>query len=105
MQMSRYPDYVCEECVSLAVDENGNSVSFSNEDVYGGLIGHVVDARTGKALENDFMTAKPEFLIRGVPCYASEAHFGGVVIRPKTRRQESPALRGDEWGSCTESDC
>ncbi len=84
--MSRYPDYVCEACTSFAGDENGNSVTFSNEDIFGGLIGYVVDGNTGKALESDLMTAKPEFQIRGVRCYAAEAHFGGVVIRPKTLR-------------------
>ncbi len=80
--MTRYPDYVCEECACLAVDENVNSVSFSNEDIYGGLKGYVRDAVTGRAIYSRAITAKPEFMIRDINCYASEAHFGGIVIRP-----------------------
>jgi hypothetical protein len=80
--MSRYPNYVCGDCIGAAVDEHGRLVSFANEDISGGLIGLVRDENSGKFVESKELTADPVFFIRGTSCYAAEAHFGGVVVRP-----------------------
>lgn len=85
MPMSRYPDYVCENCFRQATTTDGVPVDFANEDLSGGLIGFVRDTRTGMFVEDEALTANPIVLIRGIECYADEAHFGGIVIRP-TRR-------------------
>ena len=85
MPMSRYPDYVCETCFQQATNQDGLSVDFANEDISGGLIGYVLDARSKKFVRDENLTTNPVVLIRGIECYADEAHFGGIVIRP-TRR-------------------
>jgi hypothetical protein len=82
MQMSRYPDYICEECLGRAVDAEGLRVDFANQDLLGGLIGYKQDPASGKFVENLDLTQNPEFFIDGIRCRAAEAHFGGVVVRP-----------------------
>lgn len=79
---NRYPDYVCETCFQQATTPDGVPVDFANEDLSGGLIGFVRDTRTGMFVEDKALTANPIVLIRGIECYADEAHFGGIVIRP-----------------------
>lgn len=85
MPMSRYPDYVCETCCQQATNQDGLPVDFTNEDISGGLIGYVLEARSKKFVRDENLTANPVVLIRGIESYADEAHFGGIVIRP-TRR-------------------
>lgn len=80
--IQRYPDYVCDECVVKAKDRQGRSVSFANQDISGGLIGFVKDPVTGFFNEDSALTANPTVLIEGIECYADEAKFGGIVIRP-----------------------
>jgi hypothetical protein len=88
--MTRYLDYVCWPCIEGATNLDGIPVNFANEGISGGLIGFVRDPRTGMFVEDKALTANPIVLIRGIECYADEAHFGGIVIRP-TRRSESLA--------------
>lgn len=61
----RYPDYVCDSCQQRMVDADLNPIRFYNTDISGGL---EPDERA---------------FIDGKEVYASEAHFGGVVIRLK----------------------
>ena len=71
----RYPDYVCEVCVAEAVDEDGRSLAFFNTGLGGGFGARVVATGETRASHACF--------IRGVPCYADEARFGGIVVRPR----------------------
>jgi hypothetical protein len=71
----RYPDYVCDDCYVTATDNNGRKLDFYNTNVLGGYEALFPD--TGEPYHSHVC------YIRGVECYADEARFGGIVIRPK----------------------
>lgn len=71
----RYPDCLCPDCVSLASDEAGGLLLFQNTSISGGFAASVAD--TGEAHDSHVC------FVRGVRCWADEAHFGGVVIQPQ----------------------
>jgi hypothetical protein len=70
----RYPDYVCDDCAALAVDEQGRKLAFFNTSMSGGF-----EARYADTDETRF---SHDCFVRGVRCRADEAYFGGIVIRP-----------------------
>lgn len=70
----RYQNYICGDCVNQAKSEDGRPVKFYNEDVSGGCV--------GKYLDNDTDYKGNILYVNGIKCYAQEAHFGGIVIRP-----------------------
>ncbi len=70
---ARYPNYVCHECYTLAVDEYGRSLKFSNVSFSGGFIARYAD--TGEERDNHIC------YIDGIKCWADEAHMGGTIIR------------------------
>jgi hypothetical protein len=72
--MPRYPRYVCPDCAKRTADARGRQVVFFNLSLGGGFGGQV--AGTGEPY-----TAH-ECFIDGIPCWADEAHFGGIVIQP-----------------------
>ena len=66
----RYPRYVCHWCTLSTTDVNGKTLSVSNADILGcGVMVDGVEVESGH----------PVF-VKGVPCSASEAYFGGIVI-------------------------
>lgn len=71
---ARYPNYICGSCVDKAQSEDGRPVKFYNEDISGGCRGEYAD--TKETYEGDIL------YVNGIKCYADEAHFGGIVIRP-----------------------
>jgi hypothetical protein len=71
---SRYPDYVCAECVADAKDGAGCQVDFQNTALTGGY--EAVNVATGEKSDSH------SCFIRGIECYADEAKFGGIVVRP-----------------------
>lgn len=71
---SRYPNYLCGDCVDKAQSEDGQLVKFYNIDFGGGCVGEYAATKT-KYYSNIVY-------VNGVKCYASEAHFGGIVVRP-----------------------
>jgi ADP-ribosyl-[dinitrogen reductase] hydrolase len=71
----RYPDYVCRECTTVVTTLDGVPVSMSNQSLSGGF--SMRDAETREQLA----TGSAIVLVRGVRCYASEAHMGGIVVR------------------------
>lgn len=76
---SRYPSIACPSCVEKAVDSNGNIVRFENIDELGGFVSMHYD-------NNKNLIRKDEdhiCFINGIACYADEARFGGIVIKPK----------------------
>ncbi len=71
---SRYPNYICQSCVSKTTDQDGKTVSFHNESILGhGCVG---------VYQSGMKYNSNECYIDGVKCYAEEAYFGGIVLRP-----------------------
>jgi hypothetical protein len=73
-QTPRYPDALCAECVKLAVDDRGRALRFYNQSLSGGFEAH---------REDGTRSTEHVCFVRGVRCWADEAHFGGIVIRPR----------------------
>lgn len=71
----RYHDYLCRGCADEVHDSEGRPLEFFNTDFSGGLSARYAD--TGEPYPH------AACVVRGHLCYASEARFGGVVIRPK----------------------
>ena len=57
----RYPNYVCEVCMSEGVEVNGKVIPKNEIDVYSNLT----------------LACK----VKGVICNAQEARFGGIVVQ------------------------
>jgi len=69
----RYRNYICFECCSKAVDENGRKLGFGNESLSGGFVAWYVDTNEPRDTHICY--------IDGIACWADEAHMGGIVIR------------------------
>ncbi len=66
----RYPRYVCHWCTLSTTDLHGKTISVYNADILGcGVMVDGVEVESGHAV-----------WVKGVPCTASEAYFGGIVI-------------------------
>ena len=65
----------------MAVSETGRRLSFSNIDFSGGFEAVFTDTAEKHASHVCY--------VRGVRCWADEAHFGGIVIQPETEQQAS----------------
>ena len=74
---ARYPDYICQSCASHLTDANGRKVEFFNIDMSGGCQG--VFADTGEPYLSSLCFAG------AMQCWADEARFGGIVVRPAPR--------------------
>ncbi len=77
---SRYPSIACRSCIKMAVDSYGKNVRFENVDAFGGFVAIHCD-------QNENIIRKDEdhiCFINGIACYADEARFGGIVIKPKS---------------------
>ncbi|RYU90699.1 hypothetical protein EWM62_08615 [Mucilaginibacter terrigena] len=78
----RYPDYVCKKCVELAIDKGGKSVTFFNITDSG-------HGCQGKYVDDGKLCRGTTCFIKGVRCFAEEAYFGGIVIRPFKRNRKA----------------
>jgi len=78
----RYPDYVCSKCVLLATDKSGNPITFVNITESG-------QGYQGKYSANGNLYRGSICYIKGVKCFADEAYFGGIVIRPFKRSRKT----------------
>ena len=58
---SRYPKYLCGDCMELIVDNNGKKVEFTKPEEYDSTV----------------------YYLDGVAYFAEEAHMGGIVIQLK----------------------
>ena len=72
--LARYPEYLCEECVGKATDEEGRSLAFSNVSPTGGFEAVVRDS--GETRDSHIC------FVDGWRCWADEARFGGIVVQP-----------------------
>ena len=70
----RYPRYVCTDCYGKTEDENGRLLSFTNVSLSGGFAAMYRDTHEERESHVCY--------IRGVRCWADEAHMGGIVIQP-----------------------
>ncbi len=68
----RYPRALCPVCVLEAVDGAGHEVRFVNTSIDGGFEAHHADGRR----DDDHAC-----FVRGAPCHADEAYFGGIVVQ------------------------
>jgi len=75
-QSPRYPRYLCDDCAALACDESSRALTFANICIGGAF--QATDADTGEVHPSHLC------FVRGVPCPADEARFGGIVIQPHT---------------------
>lgn len=71
--IERYPNYVCNKCTEEATDENGLSLTFTNEDLSGGFIAFY--SKTKEKYNSHIC------FIRGIKCIADEARFGRIVVQ------------------------
>ena len=71
----RYPKYVCPECAEKTCDAGGRRVAFQNLDFAGGCGGFYPDTKEKYPSQDCY--------IDGIPCYADEARFGGIVVQVK----------------------
>ena len=72
--VTRYPDYVCENCINRATDANGRAITFQNDNPLGfGVIAKYQDSE--ECCESEHC------VIDGVECKANEVRFGGIVIQ------------------------
>jgi hypothetical protein len=78
----RYPDHVCAECVARAVDETGRPIHFFNPGLLGGFGAAYRDTKEPRDSQVCF--------IDGVRCWADEARFGGIVVRPRPEQPPAP---------------
>lgn len=69
----RYPRCVCQDCAARAQSKDGRSIKFFNEGLSGGFVAQYAD--TGEPYPDH------ECFIDGIPCYADEARYGGIVIQ------------------------
>jgi hypothetical protein len=98
---SRYLEkpLICGKCFteSPPVDQDGNKISFNNIDMSGGLMSITVlpDGST-----KDIMYPKDQFFVKGRPCRAGEARFGGVyhyAVLDEVELKEFNELPKDEY--------
>jgi len=77
-QSERYFDALCWACVERATDAAGRRVALYNADLMGGFEAVHADDHTpcGSVTQSGLV------LIDGVSFQASEARFGGIVVRP-----------------------
>ncbi|HVW96018.1 MAG TPA: hypothetical protein VHA56_08625 [Mucilaginibacter sp.] len=75
----RYPDYVCRKCVELATDKDGKQVAFYNITIDG-------HGCQGKYVTGGKLYRGTTCFIKEIKCFADEAYFGGIVIRPFKRK-------------------
>ena len=70
LSFERYPDMICNQCVELAVNKNGDSIKFYNIDPSGGFM----------SIVNNIKGKEHECYINNQKCLANESRFGGIVV-------------------------
>ena len=86
--LSRYPDYLCRDCVGRARTEDGRPLRLVNTTDEGtGFAARYAD--TGELCEEATLTHVVYF--DGVQCRADEGRLGGVVVQaqPTTGSRQS----------------
>jgi hypothetical protein len=77
----RYPNLLCGACESLAQDEQGRAMRFSNETMLAaGFIAEVDDNGVGHRVDGG-ATYEANCWVNGRRCVAGEHRFGGIVVQ------------------------
>jgi len=74
--VERYPRYVCPACAARASSADGRRLCFGNLGFGGGFVATYADTGERYADGGDCR-------IDGIPCFAAEARFGGIVIQTR----------------------
>ncbi len=77
--LSRYPDYLCRDCVGRASTEDGRRLDLVNTSAGGGFAARYAD--DGELCEEVTLTHVVH--VDGIRCWADEARFGGIVVQPR----------------------
>ena len=78
-ESSRYPRYLCEQCVAKALSADGRPLAFFNAGPSGGFAASYAD--TGEAYWSH------DCFVDGTKCRADEAYMGGIVVEVRPRPQ------------------
>jgi 5'-nucleotidase len=79
---SRYPSYICPDCVATAQSRDDRPVRFFNEDISGGFVASHGD--TNEKSEDHIC------YINRIKCRADEAYMGGIVVQPVRKKDRNP---------------
>lgn len=77
--LSRYPDYLCRDCVARGGTEDGRRLRLVNTSVSGGFAARYAD--NGELCEE--VTLTHIVYVDGVRCWADEGRMGGIVVQPR----------------------
>jgi hypothetical protein len=80
-QNPRYPDYLCRDCAQRTTDESGRAVRFQNASPDSP---NLIEDLTGTYADGSPYMSQTCF-VDGAACYAKEARFGGIVVRPQKK--------------------
>ena len=91
--LSRYPGYLCRDCVGRAATADGRRLTLVNTSEDGtGFAARYAD--TGELCEE--VTLTHEVYVDGVRCRADEGRLGGVVVQAQpTTGSRQPTSDGD----------
>ena len=64
------------------MDETGRALAFSNAGLSGGFVATYAGTRETRESH--------ACVVKGVPCWADEARFGGIVVQPYGEHDEFP---------------
>jgi hypothetical protein len=77
--LSRYPDYLCRDCVSRASTKDGRRLVLVNTGPAGGFAARYADDQ--QLCEE--VTLTHVVYVDEVRCWADEGRVGGIVVRPR----------------------
>lgn len=75
--LSRYPGYLCRDCVARASTADGRRLTLVNTSESGGFAARYADS--GELCEE--VTLTHEVYVDGVSCHADEGRLGGIVVQ------------------------
>ncbi|RYY55755.1 MAG: hypothetical protein EOO09_09210 [Chitinophagaceae bacterium] len=85
---TRYPERLCELCMKVAVNRDGQKLSFSNESLSGGFVSYNESTRVNGKEHTCY--------VKGYECHADEAYMGGIVLVPTANGKEKKT-RKQQW--------
>lgn len=78
----RYPAYLCQSCMERATAIDGRPIGFSNL-CRNETTGEYYMGYAARYKDDDATYDSHDCLVDGIPCRASEAYMGGIVVIPK----------------------
>lgn len=92
--LSRYPGYLCRDCVARASTEDGRRLSLVNTSPSGGFAARYADS--GELCEE--VTLTHEVYVDGMRCHADEGRLGGIVVQARPDQSSPRHERRDQDG-------